>query len=315
PSETMKLPRLWSCGGTGKGKLRARVSRRNSSRLAGTQMAGGLERHSGASASSGAGSITAPESACAPTDAPFSSRQTVRSGLSCLRRMAHARPPGPAPTIATSYSITSRSGLALTLVSLMAGSPEHIRRPLHTKYAVALGLRLGAADREVQREAEHAPRVERIYHAVVPQASRRVVGMSLRFVLRADLLHERLLLALPGLTARPRAVAAHGCEHLRGLLAAHDRDARVRPHPQKARAVGTAAHCIVARSEGAADDHRELRNRRARDGGHHFRAVFRDAGTLVAAAHHEAGDVLQEQQRDAPAVRELDEVRSLQRGL
>ena len=99
--------------------LPVRVSRRNSSRFAGTQMPGGDWRQSGSSASSGPGSITAPESECAPTAEPFSSTQTLRSGLSCLRRMAHARPAGPAPTIATSYSITSRSMVASAHRSLL----------------------------------------------------------------------------------------------------------------------------------------------------------------------------------------------------
>ena len=39
----------------------------------------------------------------------FSITQTEISGLSCLSRMAKARPAGPAPTVTTSYSMTSRS--------------------------------------------------------------------------------------------------------------------------------------------------------------------------------------------------------------
>src|SRR5512138_1925078 len=53
--------------------------------------------------------MTAPESECAPTEDPFSSTQTLASGLSCLSRIAHASPAGPAPTMTTSYSMTSRS--------------------------------------------------------------------------------------------------------------------------------------------------------------------------------------------------------------
>ena len=55
--------------------------------------------------------------------------------------------------------------------------------------------------------------------------------------------------------------------------------------------------------------------RAQRDGGDELRAVLGDAARLVVAADHEPGDVLQEQQRDAAAVAELDEVRGLQRGL
>ena len=57
------------------------------------------------------------------------------------------------------------------------------------------------------------------------------------------------------------AVAPHGGEHARGLLAAHHADARVRPHPQEARRVRAAAHAVVAGAEAAADDDRELRHR------------------------------------------------------
>ena len=42
---------------------------------------------------------------------------------------------------------------------------------------------------------------------------------------------------------------------------------------------------------------------------------LRDAAGLVLPADHEAGDVLQEQQRYLPLVAQLDEVRALQRGL
>ena len=55
--------------------------------------------------------------------------------------------------------------------------------------------------------------------------------------------------------------------------------------------------------------------RGAGDGGHELGAVLGDAAGLVVAADHEAGDVLQEQQRDPAAVAQLDEVRALQRRL
>src|SRR5207342_1487338 len=48
--------------------------------------------------------------------APFSITHTDSSGLSCLSRIANDSPAGPAPTVTTSYSMTSRS------TSLMPGS-------------------------------------------------------------------------------------------------------------------------------------------------------------------------------------------------
>jgi len=59
------------------------------------------------------GSRTAPERICAPTSEPFSSTTTLQSASSCLRRIAADKPAGPAPTITTSYSILSRSGLVI----------------------------------------------------------------------------------------------------------------------------------------------------------------------------------------------------------
>ena len=53
----------------------------------------------------------------------------------------------------------------------------------------------------------------------------------------------------------------------------------------------------------------------AGDRRHELGAVLGDAARLVLAADHEAGDVLQEQQRDAALAAQLDEMRALQRAL
>src|SRR6478752_4801509 len=102
--------------------------------------------------------------------------------------------------------------------------------------------------------------------------------MALSLVLLADRRLESVFLILrPGLAHGLDAVATHGRQDARGLLAAHDADARVRPHPEEARLVTASAHRVVAGAEAAADDHGELRHVRARDGGHHLRAVLGDA--------------------------------------
>src|SRR6201985_3109212 len=132
----MKLPWLWSCGGRGSLVLPVRVRKRNSSRLAGTQIAGGDWRHSGARASSGPGSITAPESACAPTADAFSNTQMLVSGLSCLSRMAQESPAGPPPTMATSYSMTSRSTALLSTAALLTVCDSSCLLRLHADRAV-----------------------------------------------------------------------------------------------------------------------------------------------------------------------------------
>ena len=140
--------------------------------------------------------------------------------------------------------------------------------------------------------------------------------MALELVLIADRRLEGFFLFLaPAPALGLDAVAAHGGQHARRLFAAHHADARIRPHPQEARAVGAAAHAVVAGAEGAADQHGDLGHLHGGDRGHHLRAVLGDAAVLVLAADHEAGDVLQEQQRNAALAAQLDEVRALLRRL
>ena len=79
--------------------------------------------------------------------------------------------------------------------------------------------------------------------------------------------------------------------------------------------IGAAAHAVIARAEAAADDHGDLGHLRGGDRGDQLGAVLGDALGLVLAADHEAGDVLQEQQRDAALAGELDEMRALLRAL
>src|SRR5918997_2107614 len=66
------------------------------------------------------GRMLAPESRCAPVALPFSitatgtspsfSASSGSSSRSCITRIAHSRPPGPPPTIATPTSMRSSSG-------------------------------------------------------------------------------------------------------------------------------------------------------------------------------------------------------------
>ena len=153
-----------------------------------------------------------------------------------------------------------------------------------------------------------------IEDAVVPQPRGGVVGRSFELVFVEDRLPDlALLVRAERLVLARELLALHRREHAGRLLAAHHRDARVRPHPEEPRLVRAAAHAVVAGAERPADDDGELRHDRVRDGVHHLRAVLGDAAALVLPADHEAGDVLQEDERDAAQVAELDEVRRLQR--
>ena len=92
------------------------------------------------------------------------------------------------------------------------------------------------------------------------------------------------------------------------MLAAHDGDAAVRPGEQEARLVGAPAHAVIASAEAAADQHGDLRHLRSGDRCHQFRAMLGDTFGLILSADHEARNVLQEEQRDAPLAGQLDEV-------
>jgi hypothetical protein len=65
----------------------------------------------------------------------------------------------------------------------------------------------------------------------------------------------------------------------------------------------------------AADHHGDLGHLGGRDGRDELGAVLGDAARLVFRAHHEAGDVLQEEKRDLALAAQLDEVRALQGAL
>ena len=86
---------------------------KNLSEVAEVSSGAPLDSQSGINSSSDFVSITAPESMCAPTSEPFSTKQTERSVFasmdSCFNLMAKLRPAGPPPTTTTSYSITSLS--------------------------------------------------------------------------------------------------------------------------------------------------------------------------------------------------------------
>src|SRR6266699_570433 len=169
-------------------------------------------------------------------------------------------------------------------------------------------------ERGREREREHAPGFLRRDDAVVPQPGGRVIGISLALVIVPDrLLEFFFLLGAPRLAPRLDIVAAHGGEHRGGLLPTHDRNSRIGPDEQEPRRVGPPAHTVIAGAVGSPDDQGELGHLRAGDRRHHLGAVLGDAARLIFTADHEAGDVLQEQQRDFSLAGELDEMRGFQR--
>src|SRR6185369_16928975 len=182
-------------------------------------------------------------------------------------------------SVATPFSTPVITVLAITDEVIVRSHPEDAE--------------LRRTDRLVHRRRERQPerhaRIDGIEDAVVPQPRRGVVGMALALVLIADRLLEFLFLFLgPGAAFGLDVVAPHRCQHARRLFAAHHRDTGRGPHPQETRAIGAAAHAVVAGAVAAAHDHRELRHVHRRDRRHHLGAVAGDAAGLVFAADHEA---------------------------
>src|SRR5512135_3857805 len=101
----------------------------------------------------------------------------------------------------------------------------------HAKYAEARRLERCIECRG-KPEAEHAPRLCRVDHAVIPQPRRGVVGVPLALILAADRFLEHLfVLRAPALARRLQGVALDLGENGCRLLTPHHRDAGVRPHP------------------------------------------------------------------------------------
>mmetsp|Transcript_48915 Transcript_48915/g.135698 ORF Transcript_48915/g.135698 Transcript_48915/m.135698 type:complete len:227 (-) Transcript_48915:35-715(-) len=185
------------------------------------------------------------------------------------------------------------------------------RAPSHAEDAKRrlLDRRVGGGG---EAEPEHVARVLGLDDAVVPDArrgerrGRRLVKLVEHgFV---ELGHLLLVHRLARFLGRRRL---HLREHARRLFATHHADPRVRPHPHEPRRVGTAAHAVVARAKRATHHERELGDARGRHSVDELRAVLRDPLRLVLPAHHEARDVLHEQQRHAALSAQLHKVRPL----
>ncbi len=133
-----------------------------------------------------------------------------------------------------------------------------------------------------------------------------VIGIAFVLILLADRRLEGLRLL-----GRPFVgVAVDRGQHRRRLFAAHHADPAVGPAEQEARGVGAAAHAVIARAEAAADQHGDLRHGGRGNGRHQLRTMLGDPLGLIFAADHEAADILEEEQGDAPLLRQLDEMRA-----
>ncbi len=178
---------------------------------------------------------------------------------------------------------------------------------------------LGLADvagSDKHREAQNLPCLFGQDHSIVPEPSSRVVATRLplvsldSLVAHTRLLFRRELLALPlelgGLDLR---------EHSSGLFASHDCNLGIRPHVEHAGVVGPAAHTVVSRTIGGADDAGDFGDGGGRDCVDHFGPVLSDTLVLVLLADHESSDVLQEDERHLALRANLNKIGALCRSL
>ena len=166
---------------------------------------------------------------------------------------------------------------------------------MHAEHAET-GIRDGGIQAGRQGQRQDVTGLRGIDHTVVPQAAGSVIGVALPLVLFADrCLEGGFVFRAPVIS---QLVALDGGQHAGGLFAPHDRNTAVGPHPQKARIEGAAAHAVVAGPEAAADQDGELGYLGAGHGGDELGAILGNAAVFVFLADHEAGDVLQEHQRN-----------------
>src|SRR5919202_1435846 len=241
--------------------------------------------------------------------------RTISSASAWIRSARRAASTTAAPWRASSRAVAAPIPLEapVTTATLPRISRPRAMCPSHPEHAVARRAD-GSIEAGRDGQAQGCARVGGIGDAVVPQARRAVVGAALDLVLLQRGPHEFFLLRGRHVLATcAQVIQPHLQEHRGRLLAAHHRDARVGPHPQEARVVSAAAHGVVARAKRATDDDGELGDRGVGDGRHHLGAVLGYPAALVRTPHHEAGDVLQEEQGDAALITQLDEVRALER--
>src|SRR5690606_20876736 len=196
---------------------------------------------------------------------------------------------------------TPRESIVVVTV-LMAGPLG----PLHAKHAEA-GLVDFPVEAGGQRQPEHVPGIRGVDHAVIPEPGRGVVGVALPFVFAGDgVADSRLRLGIKGFALFFQLILFDLYQDAGRLLAPHYRDPGVGPHKQKAGIIGPAAHAVVAGAKRAADDYRQLGHLGTGHRSDQFGAVAGDTLGLVLAAHHKAGDVLQEHQGNFALGAKLD---------
>lgn len=147
----------------------------------------------------------------------------------------------------------------------------------------------------LKTHAQHIARISRINNPVIDQHTARRITLRIAGNLLPEPLH--LLLQLVGgdrLAFGLCARTLHRLHHAGELVGTHDAAPARGPGEQESRFVGPAAHGVVARAVGRAQDDGDVWYGRAAHGGDHLRAHLDDTRVLGFGADHEAGDVVEE---------------------
>src|SRR6188472_103969 len=186
--------------------------------------------------------------------------------------------------------------------------PESRHTPSYRHHPMAL-LRLFdlLVFRHPQRLDDRRPGLARVDHVVDHGVASGDVGI--------DLLAHRVQHRLAGRLRIVGGLDHRAADDFDRTLGPHHRDLGARPGDDQVGLVGLAAHHVVAGAVGLAHDHGHLRHRGAADRVEHLRAVADDPGVLDFGADHEAGHVLEEDERDVEGVAEVDEAGGLVGGV
>ena len=165
---------------------------------------------------------------------------------------------------------------------------------------------------DIQHKPKQSAGIPWIDQPVVPQVGAAVERSGLAVeLLRSHLFEHVQHLGVGHQTVLQLFGLGDDTQHFAGLRAAHHRRAAVGPGEDKAWVQAASAHRIIAGAVGAADDDGEFRHAGVGHRLNHLCAVLDHPLLFGLGADHETGGVVQEQQRRAALVTQLDKLRGL----
>merc|ERR1719400_1522265 len=168
-------------------------------------------------------------------------------------------------------------------------------------------------ERRTQAQSQHLPAVGWIYHPIIPKAGTAEIWAAFSLKSGDDRFFESVLLFLCPLLPLPLPLLLGDCcKHSCRLLPSHHGDPGVWPHEEEPRVISSATHSIITSTIASSHNQSQFWHLSTRNSSHEFGSVFCNSSCFRLLPHHEASDVLQEQQRDVPLAAKFYEVSSLQ---